>query len=231
MPHPLSQSPSHPPMLHQDNRRDKARGPRDLWLCIISAFSWRMVRCSLYFSAWQHVENMAYHMSSEQAMAFHSVYGCVIFLKLFFIARGRVGRQRERETRISCSTYLCIHWLILECALTGDWTRNISFWGWRSDPLNYPARTILCVSISFSLKIFLRLTGRVTLSCLGEKSVSVLCLSLLCMVLFIFLKDSLTFFFGRLVWPPVRLYNPETNGRGTKIKADLLWEESDVECT
>ena len=29
-------------------------------------------------------------------------------------------RDRERETLICCSTYLCIHWLILVDALTGD---------------------------------------------------------------------------------------------------------------
>ena len=28
-------------------------------------------------------------------------------------------RKRERE-RFICSTYLCIHWLLLACALTGD---------------------------------------------------------------------------------------------------------------
>ena len=35
-------------------------------------------------------------------------------------------RERERERRlICCSTYLCIHWLIFICALTGDQTHNL----------------------------------------------------------------------------------------------------------
>lgn len=44
MPHSLSQSPCqhHPHMLHQGNRRDKARGSRDLWLCIIFVLSRKM---------------------------------------------------------------------------------------------------------------------------------------------------------------------------------------------
>jgi hypothetical protein len=87
--------------------------------------------------------------------------------------------------------------------------------------------SIFCVLISFFLKIKIfeiNREGEAFLS--GRKmQVSVLCLSLLCTVLFLFLKDSLNFFFGRLVWPPVRLHNPETNGRGTKIKADLLCKE------
>ena len=32
--------------------------------------------------------------------------------------------ERERETLIYCSTYLCIHWLLLACALTRDGTCN-----------------------------------------------------------------------------------------------------------
>ena len=37
-------------------------------------------------------------------------------------------RERERETSICCSTYLCIHWLILVCALARDGTHNLSVW-------------------------------------------------------------------------------------------------------
>ena len=38
-------------------------------------------------------------------------------------------RERKRETSICCSTYLCIHWLILTCALTGDQTHNLGVSG------------------------------------------------------------------------------------------------------
>ena len=34
-------------------------------------------------------------------------------------------RKRKRETMICFSTYWCIHWLSLLCALTGDWTCNL----------------------------------------------------------------------------------------------------------
>ena len=45
------------------------------------------------------------------------------------------GRERERERErqaerdICCSTYLCIHWFILVCALTLDLTRNFGVSG------------------------------------------------------------------------------------------------------
>lgn len=38
--------------------------------------------------------------------------------------------SRERES--CCSICLCIHWLILVCALTGDWTCKIGILGWCS---------------------------------------------------------------------------------------------------
>ena len=34
-------------------------------------------------------------------------------------------KGRERETSICCFTYICFHWLILVCALTGDQARNL----------------------------------------------------------------------------------------------------------
>ena len=41
------------------------------------------------------------------------------------------GGERERETSICCSTYLCTHWLILVCALTltGDGTHILGALG------------------------------------------------------------------------------------------------------
>lgn len=39
-----------------------------------------------------------------------------------------------------CSTYLCIYWLFLVCALTRDWTSNLGLLGWRSNQMNYLAR-------------------------------------------------------------------------------------------
>ena len=45
-----------------------------------------------------------------------------------------------RKILICSSTYLCIYWLILVCALTGDWTHNLGVLGWCSNQLSYPAR-------------------------------------------------------------------------------------------
>ena len=41
-------------------------------------------------------------------------------LLIFFIAFRQRKREGERKTSVCCSTYLCIHWLILFCTLTGD---------------------------------------------------------------------------------------------------------------
>ena len=51
-------------------------------------------------------------------------------------------RESERETSICCSTDLCIRWLILVCALTGDWTLTLGVWGPRSNQLSHPARAL-----------------------------------------------------------------------------------------
>ena len=50
------------------------------------------------------------------------------------------GRERETETLICCFTYLCVHWLILVCALPRDQTCNLGILEWYSNQLSYPAR-------------------------------------------------------------------------------------------
>ena len=49
-------------------------------------------------------------------------------------------REREKEILICCSTYLCIHWLILVCAPTRDRTHNRGVLGRNSNQMSYPAR-------------------------------------------------------------------------------------------
>ena len=51
------------------------------------------------------------------------------------------GRQREKH-QPCCSTYLCICWLILVRALSGDQTLNLAISGQCSNLLRYLARTI-----------------------------------------------------------------------------------------
>ena len=50
------------------------------------------------------------------------------------------GGRREWETTICCSTYLCIHWLLLVCALTGNRYCNLGVSKWHSNQLSSPAR-------------------------------------------------------------------------------------------
>ena len=38
-------------------------------------------------------------------------------------------RERERERNINLSTYLCIHWFLLECTLTKDQTHSLGISG------------------------------------------------------------------------------------------------------
>ena len=56
-------------------------------------------------------------------------------------------RERERETLISCSTYLYIHWLTLACALPGDQTHNLGASGQCSNQLKLLARANLYLFI------------------------------------------------------------------------------------
>ena len=49
-------------------------------------------------------------------------------------------RERVRETLICCSTYQCIYWLILVCALTQDRTCNLGESGRCSKQPSYLAR-------------------------------------------------------------------------------------------
>ena len=52
---------------------------------------------------------------------------------------------------ICCSTYLCIHWLILVCALTGDPTCNLDIWGQHANQLSYLTRACAEFFLNFIL--------------------------------------------------------------------------------
>ena len=53
---------------------------------------------------------------------------------------GETESQRQRERDICSSTYLCIQWLILVCALAGIQTHNLGVSGQYSNQLSYLAR-------------------------------------------------------------------------------------------
>ena len=66
----------------------------------------------------------------------------------------QVDGKRERETLIYCSNYLCIHLLLLACALTGDQTyHSLGVSGQHSHQLNYPPGPIICFFNGKSIKI------------------------------------------------------------------------------
>ena len=69
--------------------------------------------------------------------------GSFLFLKKMY----RLTWERERN--IGLSAYLCIHRLLLVCALTGAWTHDPGVSGQRSNCLSYPARAWVSF-ISFS---------------------------------------------------------------------------------
>ena len=77
-----------------------------------------------------------------------------IFLCSYFVnLREREGGEREKSS-ICCSVYWCIYWLIIVCALTGDWTHNFGILGQCSNQLSYPARVFLCSPPPFFLLRF-----------------------------------------------------------------------------
>ena len=59
-----------------------------------------------------------------------------LFVCLFVYA---FMRERKREASICCSAYLCIHPLLLVCALIGDQTCNPGILGWCANQLRYLA--------------------------------------------------------------------------------------------
>ena len=88
-----------------------------------------------------------------------SVFVFLIFIYWFERERQReTERGRERETLICCSTYLCIHWLILVCTLTGDWTHNLGTLGWPSIQMSYLARAHLCFCFGLRIPVSIKST-------------------------------------------------------------------------
>ena len=71
-----------------------------------------------------------------------------LILKKFYLLIWE--RETDRQTLICCSTCSCIHWLILICALTGDWTWNPGVLGRHSNKLSYLVRCIYFSNIFMS---------------------------------------------------------------------------------
>ena len=82
----------------------------------------------------------------------HTSQGYLLILERERGRKRERGRDRERDikTSICSSTYLCLHWLILVCALTKYQTHNFGVSGQCSNQLSYPARNL---TGAFHLKI------------------------------------------------------------------------------
>ena len=80
---------------------------------------------------------------------------CYISLYPVFFLNFIYWFGRERETSICRSTYLCLRWLLVCCALTRDQTHNLSVLGWCSNQLSYPARALF-TWFSFSYLKFVK---------------------------------------------------------------------------
>ena len=70
-----------------------------------------------------------------------------------FFFRGKRERASERMSvymsPLRCSTYLCIHWLLLVCSLIGDWTHNLGVSGQCSNQLSQGQRGYWNTSCDF----------------------------------------------------------------------------------
>ena len=79
---------------------------------------------------------LRYHFVVYRLVSF-SFFKIFLFIDFF---REREER-RERETLICCSTRLCINWLIVVCALTGDGTHDLGT-GQCSNQVSYLASVV-----------------------------------------------------------------------------------------
>ena len=87
------------------------------------------------------------------------------FFFFFFLLILESGGERETETLIYCSTYLCIHWLIVVCALNGDQTLNLGISEQRSNQLSYAARAWILPFLKFKVYFMVRFLHVLLLDC------------------------------------------------------------------
>ena len=71
------------------------------------------------------------------------------FFFLLEKGKGREGEREKERTLIYCSTYSCIHWLLLVCALTRDQTFNLGISEQCSNQLCYLASATVDIFILF----------------------------------------------------------------------------------
>ena len=77
------------------------------------------------------------HITTLRGRYYHQFL--LIFLLIDFRETGREG-EKERETLMCCSSYLCIHQLILLRALTRGWSHNLGASQWHAKELSCAVR-------------------------------------------------------------------------------------------
>ena len=106
-----------------------------LWLLLASTVMgcWVfLLLCSISLhlataGCWRSVTNSSFLTPGSQLG--HCVFIFILFFKdvLIYLEKGGWRGRGEGDISICFSTYLCIHWLILVCALTGDQTCNLGY--------------------------------------------------------------------------------------------------------
>ena len=132
--------PDHDAAINRYSRLSKKRENDKVWN-ILNSFSNAVNNYFIRWSSFSCLKTVA----SIYFVCF-AVLPLVYFFKFYLLIlereEGGGKRQRERE-RICCSTYLCIHWLFLVCALSRDGTLHFGVSGWRSNQLSYLAGAAL----------------------------------------------------------------------------------------
>ena len=121
---------------------------KDLWEAINSLFHYsnQSLLSALNFSRNTYKITQRNIKSEKRKSSYLSgnsiwpnIYLIFNFKKMFYLLILERGWEREKHQFV-LPPYLCLHWLILVCAPTGDRTCKRGVWGRCSNQLRHPAR-------------------------------------------------------------------------------------------
>ena len=120
-------------MWHRSTEWASAAGKVGWWAC--SAQGCRTFNLWKMSYLWSAVKQKSVKCGTP---VLHSFLKLSILLKKFFLFISFRDREEPGVGGICCSTYLCIHWLVLICPLTRDGTHNLGVWVCHSNHLSHP---------------------------------------------------------------------------------------------